>query len=463
MANVRDIGSRLELFVDRDLIDTMTDTVLRMHAPRDAGVALQFDEPWEGLFAGCITVLEDAGKVHMYYRGFPESRADDSEIQCTCYAVSDDGITFTKPSLGVREWMGRTDHNVILGGDAVFSHNMSPFIDTKPGVPSEQRFKAIAGLHPLGLFASTSADGVHWRTLQDEPIITSEAFAFDSQNVAFWSEHEQCYACYFRTWREVGGTNWRWISRSTSDDFVNWTDPVQMSIGDETPEQLYTQQTLPYFRAPHLYIALAARFQPGKQVLTDEQIAQTGAHEQYTHDCSDAVLLTSRGGARYDRTFMESFLRPGPGYNHWVSRTNYPARGIVQTGPNEMSIYAHRHYAQPTAHAGRFTLRLDGFASVNALYTGGAMLTKLLRFEGRHLVLNYATSAAGEIRVELRDEADRAIERFTADDCDPIVGDEIERPVTWGGVADVGRLAGRPVRLCFLMRDADLFSLRFGN
>jgi hypothetical protein len=41
------------------------------------------------------------------------------------------------------------------------------------------------------------------------------------------------------------------------------------------------------------------------------------------------------------------------------------------------------------------------------------------------------------------------------------VGDEIERVVRWKAGSEVGRLAGMPVRLRFVLKDADLFALRF--
>ena len=58
-------------------------------------------------------------------------------------------------------------------------------------------------------------------------------------------------------------TNVRSIARVTSNDFIHWTDPVQMRFGDsgvKPTEHLYTNQTQPYFRAPHIYISMAARF-----------------------------------------------------------------------------------------------------------------------------------------------------------------------------------------------------------
>ena len=86
---------------------------------------------------------------------------------------------------------------------------------------------------------------------------------------------------------------------------------------------------------------------PGRQVITAEEAKQIGVHPKYFQDCADGVLLTSRGGLVYDRTFLEGFLRPGVGVEHWVSRDNYPALNVVETGAQEMSFYVNRHYGSP--------------------------------------------------------------------------------------------------------------------
>jgi hypothetical protein len=236
-----------------------------------------------------------------------------------------------------------------------------------------------------------------------------------------------------------------------------------MDFGDAPPEHLYTNQTHPFYRAPHIYIATAARFMPGRRVLSDDRLRAIGVDLKswLKDDCSEVVLLTSRGGKRYERTFMEGFIRPGLGDTNWVSRTNYPALGIVQTSSTEMSMYVQRDNGQPSHHLRRYTMRIDGFASVNAPYRGGEMLTKQLTFAGRELVINYSTSAAGGIRVEIQDEDGKAIPGHALADCIEIIGDQIERTVTWKAGPDVSKLAGRPVRLRFAMKDADLYSLLF--
>ena len=104
---------------------------------------------------------------------------------------------------------GTRSNNVILAKQPPLSHNFSPFLDTRPGVDQNERFKALAG-HPGfdrkkldGLHSFASPDGIHWKKTSNEPVIPyqqSWSHAFDSQNVSFWSESEQLYIAYFRTW-----------------------------------------------------------------------------------------------------------------------------------------------------------------------------------------------------------------------------------------------------------------------
>jgi len=450
-----DIGSRRELFVDHHLIDSLDGAALRLHHPHDEGPVLRFDKSWEGLFCGYATVIKDDDLYRLYYRGMPAAGSDGSDGECTCYAESKDGIHWTKPTLGLFEMNGNRENNVILAQHAPLSHNFCPMLDSRAGVPDEERYKALAGTRKTGLVAFVSADGVHWKKMREEPVITEGAF--DSQNVPMWSEHEQRYVCYFRVF--VDG--FRRISRTTSKDFREWSEPVLMHYGDKPIEHLYTNQTHPYFRAPHIYVSVAARFFPGRRVLSVEQAEAIGVHPKYFNDCSDGVLMTTRGGDRYQRTFMDGFLKPGIGMENWVSRTNYPALNVVPTGHDEMSIYVNQNYGQPTSHLRRYSMRTDGFVSAHASYAGGELLTKPLKFDGSQLSINFATSAAGGVRVEIQDAEGLPIPGFTLADSVESIGNEIERTVTWKSGSDVARLAGQAVRLRFVLKDADLYSLRF--
>jgi hypothetical protein len=454
-----DIGARLELFTDDLLIGRLDGCSLKLHQPHPANVALRFDAPWEGAFSGYVTVLHDGERYRCYYRGNPAAGRDGSDTEVTCYAESRDGIQFTKPALGLFEVHGTRSNNVVLAGQAPFSHNFAPFLDSRPGVPAAERFKALAGTSARGLFGFVSADGLRWRKLRETPLITKGAF--DSQNVAFWSASEQCYALYLRTWTGGDFSGYRTISRARSTDFLEWSAPVEMGFGDTPREHLYTSQTHSYFRAPHMYVATPMRFLPGRKVLTAEQAHTLGVDPGYASDTDETVFMTTRGGDRYTRTFLEGFIRPGTDLGNWASRAGLSALGIVPTGPAEMSLYKQAHYAQPSGHLVRHTLRTDGFVSVNAPFAGGEFVTRPFTFTGRELVLNFSAGAAGGLRVEVQDAAGNPLPNFALVDAVEQIGDEIERVVTWKNGSDVSKLAGRPVRLRFAMHDADLYSLRF--
>jgi hypothetical protein len=463
--SVLHVDSRRELFVDHYVIDKLEGACLALCRPRDEGIVLKFDKPWEGPFSGYTTVVQDGPSYRLYYRGLPTAEHGSDKLEVTCVAESNDGVRWTKPELGLFEVGGTRANNVVLAGDRPYSHNFSPFLDARPGVPRDERHKALAG-HGGGLMAFGSADGLHWRKLAKAPVLRCpQTKAFDSQNVGFWSPAEGCYVCYFRTWSDKNARGMRLISRATSKDFLNWSAPEVMEYrqGDRTApvEQLYTNQTQPYFRAPQVYVALAARFMPGRQAITDEEAKAIRVDPHYYRDCSDVVLMSTRGGNVYDRTFLEGFVRPGIGPENWVSRTNYPALGVVQTGADTMSFYTNCNYGQPTACLRRYTLRLDGFASLRAPYEGGEMVSRPLTFAGNRLSLNFATSAAGGVRVEIQDSSGRPIPGYTLAECDELIGNALDRTVSWRKVGDVKPLAGRPIRLRFLMKDADLYSLKF--
>jgi hypothetical protein len=110
----------------------------------------------------------------------------------------------------------------------------------------------------------------------------------------------------------------------------------------------------------------------------------------------------------------------------------------------------------------RLVIRKDGFVSAQASYAGGQFLTPLLTFAGDELVLNIDTSAAGQLQVEILDEENKPIPGYTLEDCDQIyTANEINRAVQWNGKSSVGALSGKPIRLRFVMRDADLYAFQF--
>jgi hypothetical protein len=448
--SVLEIGSRRELFVDDYLIDSMDGVELRLHKPRLAPRA-ESPPPRGGSYA---TIIYDSDRYHLYYRGAVDGDDDIKFRYAYYYMASEDGIEWEKPDLGLFEKYGEAHRNMVLEPDEPITHNFSPFLDTRPGVPSSERFKALGGGSKTwstgeGLYALVSADGIHWKKLQDDPVIPegndahpSEHY-FDSQNVAFWSESEQLYVCFYRTWlpKVPGKRGVRAFSRCTSKDFVTWSRGTQYAL-NLPEEQFYTNATSPYFRAPHIYIALPLRYLPWSG----------GDIHRYP---SDTILLTSRGPEGFRRTFGEAFIRPGRNAERWAwpnPVSTSTTVNVIPTGIDEMSIYI---------RDARYVLRVDGFASVHATGQMGEFVTKPLTFNGGSLRINGSTSAAGRIMVEIQDQSGQPIPGYALEDCKTIVCDEIERVVEWERGSDVSELSGQTIRLRFKMRDADLYALRF--
>ena len=456
-----ELGTRLELFVDSFLIESLDGTSLQLHHPHDEGAVFKFDAPWEGGSCAYLTVLKDGDLYRLYYRGGPSVGKHDNSDEQTCYAESKDGKIWIRPKLGLHEFGGNKDNNIILKGNAHFSHNFSPFIDKRPGIPVTERYKALAGSHQTGLHAFVSADGLHWKKMSDKPVLTQKSFGFDSQNVAFWSESEGKYVCYFRIFAD----GVRSISRVESNDFLHWTPELgmPMTYGNTPREHLYTNQTAPYYRAPHIYLATAARFMQGKRLITPEESKSLGITGGQDQDCSDSVLMATRGGNIYSRTFMEGLIRPGFGLENWNSRSNYPARGIVPTGKQEMSMYVQHHYSQPGHELHRYSMRIDGLVSVNAPYQGGKFTTKPLTFTGKRLILNCSTSAPGTVQVEIQDESGKPVPGYELANSPVLTGNWLDKEVVWKNGKTPASLIGKTVKLHFVLKDADLYSLRFAE
>jgi len=178
---------------------------------------------------------------------------------------------------------------------------------------------------------------------------------------------------------------------------------------------------------------------------------------------NDIPLLTSQDGLNWDRTFMEAFIRPGLDQGNWHERAFYMERGIMQTSPAELSLYCMENFRLPGNNIRRYTLRLDGFASARAPYLTGELLSNPLVFSGGELRLNFSTSAVGWMKVELLDAACRPLPGFTLAECPDIYGDKVDAKARWNSGNTPAKLAGKTVRLRFMMSDADLYAFRFNG
>jgi hypothetical protein len=258
---------------------------------------------------------------------------------------------------------------------------------------------------------------------------------------------------------------------------------------------LYTSQVHPYHRAPHLRIGFPMRYverghkdgpdhearagagpdrirrwSPSLRALPELENRQwrAKASERYGRAITEGLFMASRDGVTFKR-WNEGFLRPGIerdgtwSYGHQcIAWRPVETRGTLEGAPNELSFYAVESYWTGTSDLlRRYSLRLDGFVSVNAPMSGGELITKSITFTGKTLWLNFATSAAGSLRVELQDETGKPLPGYTLDDSEDLFGDTLDRSVTWKTESDLSSLVGKVVRIRFVFNDADLYSFQF--
>ena len=507
---VIDIGSRRELFVDRGLVETLTGRAeLRLHAPTPRAVVLIHDLPWEGNSTTYHCLVQEPDRYRLYYRTDELHVRDgrlETGVESFCYAESDDGLQWRKPNLGLHEYAGSKENNLVLtraqvegwgarlGAPAVFR-------DTNPAAPPAARYKMfLTSQNPLGLLPMQSPDGIHWSPMSSAPVITDGAF--DAMNLAYWDAERGEYRAYWRYFTEGVTTEKEWrpagvraIRTATSRDFLAWERQADLVYPGAPREELYENGIQPYPRAPHLAIGLPVRYvdragvnstspADGSDRASPERMkkwpaslralpdlerrqGRAAAIERLGTALTEGLFMASRDRVTFER-WDEAFLRPGverPGT--WYYGQQFVAWPLVETrsdlpgAPDELSLYASEGSADGRGTAlRRYTLRQDGFVSVRAPGSGGELRTSPFRFKGHVLELNFATSAAGSIRVEVQDDTGAACTGFTLADCDEMFGDSLERVVTWRG-GDLEALSGQVVRLRFELRDADLYSFRF--
>ena len=474
------IGSERQLFLDDQwLIASMDNVELMVHQPVRRELSDIRNRAWEGAGSKFHTVIYDPVEKNyrMYYVATPGENICPWETKNmnVCYLESQDGIHWPYRPLHLEEWGGSRENNIVVK----FAMNFNPFIDSNPAAIPEERFKAVANGTGGGMCVWTSADGIHWIPKNNrEPVFSPDTpNALDSQNVAFWSNTENKYVLYYRVWDPRG---FRSVERAVSDDFIHWTKERMIDVpADQVPKtghgEFYTNQIIPYYRAPQIYIGFPARYNDNGITESFKLLPEQEEREirmkvspRFGTVTPDSIYFVSRDGYNF-RLSNDVFLAPGlkTMYN-WGYGDNYIGHGIVETDSleedegRELSIYAtESSFTGYDIRCRRYTLRIDGFASLHAKTRPGLVVTKPLTFTGKELSLNIATSGYGTAYVEICEPDGTPIPGFGKEDCDVIYGDTLDRRVSWKGSKDVSSLSGKPVVLKFYLCETDLYSLIF--
>ena len=195
------IGSDRQLFVDEFWIDKSSRIKRELHSPVSQGIGIPGDKPWDKGNIWAATIINDDGKYKVWYRcdTEPETALTRSG-NGTGYAESDDGLNWEKPNLGIFELNGSKDNNLVWMGPGA---NLAPFKDPNPDIPEDQRYKAV--VRTSDLYALCSPDGINWKLMYDEPLMTDGPF--DSPQVIFWDYWKDEYVLYARGVANIGPKN----------------------------------------------------------------------------------------------------------------------------------------------------------------------------------------------------------------------------------------------------------------
>ena len=478
---------------EKSIIDfDRTTANLDIEAPVRREVVFECDKPWEGDAHRYITVIKDEDKYKLYYLAHFQHDEKLEEGENTdgttvmilnsfvCYAESDDAINWVKPSLGICEWNGNKDNNILLrsvdkpekGG---FFDNFFVFIDTNPNCDPSEKYKALAYMNLYKLGTYVSGDGIYfkYKTTFDIP------GHFDTHNVCWWDEKIGKYVAYVRVIYSIPGDDInagiRGIAKIVSDDFANWSEPEIITFDDGNVYPLYTNSIRRYYRNPDIFIGLPTRYMErpewnhnfeqlcGKEM----RLEKMKHHKRYGLTVTDCIFMCSRDGLHWDK-YDEAIFTPGMEFEgNWVYGNCYNPYYMEEiageNGNKEISLYMSQYYS-PKLLLGRseglidktyrYTLRRDGFAAFRAKYSGAKVVTKPFIFEGNEFYINFSTSARGSVYITIRDN-----EGNSARTCE-LFGDSDERNVNFEN-ARTDDFAGKEVTLEFEMKDAKLYSFLF--
>jgi hypothetical protein len=476
--HITEIGTRKQLFIDDAMIADSHGVRLTMNTPYVTGESLIVaDQPWEKPGTDFVwlasSIVKDGDTLRLWYLvDCLEMRPQPVGFVLTdkyvAYAESTDGVHFTKPNLGLHEFRGTRENNIVMPD----VEGVSVWID--PNAPPQHRFRSQGGdeKFPELVFRS-SPDGLHWNKTHAIDIGNC-----DTQNIVLWDPAIQKYALYTRRWIAQSADSeesYRVHRRLESDDLTTWGNEAIVLEADAADRASYPTPTL---CPPVDYYGACVFKYPddnGISIMLAEAFWHwypRGGKSRPGPTAYDIRLLTSRDGRHFQRCVDRSaFIRPGP-LGSFYSSTIWVLPQPIRMG-DELWFYFHGAnfdhdgIIDPTAEGqmrtgiSRAVLRLDGFVSADAEFTGGDLVTPTLRFEGDHLELNVDTSAGGCVLVEVLDVQGQPIDGYAGVDAAVICGNSIRMPVRWRTTESVATLAGRPIRLRFVMRDCKLYAFQF--
>ena len=436
------LGSRKYLFIDDALIDKEQNVELTCN-PASGKEDLNF-RPAKSSWRP--TVFDKDGEVCMFIPDGYSSKEGISRL-----LISDDGLNFHAPKLGLISCNGSKENNFIFYREPMYG---VVFQDLNPNVLPEEQYKLTAWVANRGIYVYVSPEGIHWR--RNETCMLPLVSGGDAET--YWDDQRGVYMSFlkrdssFKTKEFPGGGRRACMFESSeilkawpfnalaNPYFEAWPMPAVTGEGPVvfSPDkngEVYRTRAIKYPWAPDTYLAFVWRFGEGERRQIDLGVSRDGIHWKFW---ADKVWYVNSGDAE-EVLSIYGLIRRGD--ELW----QYADYGSAHGGDKQ------RTYA-------RLKQRLDGFVSLDAIGTGLAT-TRPLVFQGSKLVLNVA--ARGGLKVAILDESGQEIKGFGLAECDLMRLDGTHCVASWKSKTDVGKLAGKVVRLKFEMQDAKLYAMQF--
>ena len=478
---------RTYLFLDDFYIAGMQGTRRVTNRPVHAadGPVLRAERPWEGISViGRNGILYDK-EERCFKCWYPchDGTLPDTPVLAKrrwAYATSSDGIHWDRPSLGLSEFAGTTDNNLVrfenvdetvgllwnvvkdndepdptkryksIGLDR---HALRPGESTWTGPDGEDAWYERMGRHiGCGLFIGYSPDGLRWRLREGSA--ASGALIMDGSMLHGYDQRIRQWVLWQRP-RIL--PKYRTFGISFSKDFENWTFPEFGLTPDaqDPPEiQFDTFSSIASPDGGYIGLLSASGF-----VLDDWAVG--GLRVQ---------LVYSRDGKVWTRVDRQPLILPQRPSPTWDEGTITAFNPILVGDEIFIFYYGKNHghlWGQPTFDGkgvtssayGLTKLKRDRWVAVadEPSRGGGELQTTLVCFANNQLHLNANVSEGGLITVELRDRVTgQPVPGFAMSDCDPIRGDSLDHLVTWRGKSDLSELIGTGRRQPRVGRGLDL-------
>jgi len=440
---------------------------------------IQTDKAWDKWGIEINTLIHENGKYRLW-----GNSSSDRLNKWRSYFESEDGIHWEKPNLGLMEFEGSKENNLIdvrFNGfskefPTYYDYPFSVFID--PNSEPQERYKTVWSSRVsrkdfeqkykntrdwtsyavekysdevLAMKVAVSPDGFQWKELPD-PIL----FEFnDTQNIGYFDSKLQKYVLYTRIYSArtltPGTVSRRAIGRTESKNFKQF--PLSKIIieteSDMHPaDHFYTNCYTTIPGAPDHHLMFPTIYNIGDDD-TDLRLYSSYNGINWHHIPGPPILQNQTFGEPDGGCFFV--------YPNLVERPNgdWILPYIGYDVPHKYPRGGYR------SEPGMLVWPKGRLVGIESPVVGEFATTRFLLPTGEKIKINALTQRTGHIKVELVESNGKPIEGYTFEESDPIIGDQHWTELTWNGKSKLPVEPGTPIWLRFKLSQAKIYGLEF--